>query len=149
MLMTFGAVFTYYANHLLAHESTLKLTLVGSIPPFLALSCSILWGRLLDSGYHLPINAIGGASSTAGLVALMFTGGNGAYRSGSYSGVLLATLPVGLGQSCYFVTFSHVAKTWFPHCKGLAIGVGASGAAIGERIKSSLGKTALIELARR
>jgi MFS transporter, MCT family, solute carrier family 16 (monocarboxylic acid transporters), member 10 len=132
MLMTFGAIFTYYANHLLAHVSTMRLCLIGSIPPFLALSCSIVWGRLLDSGYHLPINAIGGAFSTAGLVGLMFTGGNGTYGSGSYTGVLLSTFPIGLGQSCYFVTFGHVAKTWFPHCKGLAIGMGASGAAVGK-----------------
>lgn len=108
MLMTFGAVFTYYANHLLAHVSTLKLCLVGSIAPFLALSYSIIWSRLLDPGYHLPI-AIGGAFSTAGLVALIFTGGNGEYGSESYAGVLLSTLPIGFGQSCYFVTFSHVA----------------------------------------
>lgn len=129
--MTFGAVFTYYANHLLVHVSTLKLCLVGSVPPFMALFCSILWGRLLDSGYHLPINAIGGVFSTAGLVGLMFSAGNGSYGSGTYTGVLLSAFPIGLGQSCYFVTFSHVAKTWFPRCTGLAIGIGASGAAFG------------------
>lgn len=134
--MTFGAVSTYYANHLLAHVSTLQLCLVGSIPPFLALSCSIIWSRLLDSGYHVPINAIGGAFSTVGLVALMFTGGDGKYGSGNYAGVLLSTVPIGFGQSCYFVTFSHVAKTWFPHCKGLAIGIGASGAAVGKEFDS-------------
>jgi hypothetical protein len=149
MLMTFGSVFTYYAKHLLAHISTLKLCLVGSIPPFLALFCSIIWGRLLDSGYHLPINAIGGALSTAGLVALMFTGGNGTYRAGSYIGTLLSMIPIGLGQSCYFVTFSHVAKTWFPQCKGLAIGIGASGAALGEKDRLTLARRALTERCRR
>jgi hypothetical protein len=70
--------------------------------------------------------------STAGLVALMFTGGDGTFGSGNYVGVLLATFPIGLGQSCYFVTFAHVAKTWFPGCRGLAVGVAASGAAVGE-----------------
>lgn len=132
MLMTFGAVFSYYSNHLLVHISTLKLCLVGSVPPFLALACSVLWGRLLDSGLHVRINAIGGMCSTAGLIALMYTGGDGSYGSGSYPGVLLAAFPIGLGQSCYFVTFGHVAKTWFPHCKGLAIGMAASGAAVGK-----------------
>jgi hypothetical protein len=132
MLMTFGAVFTYYANHLLAHVSTFKLCLIGSLPPFLALFFALLWGRLLDSGLHLPINAIGGLLSTGGLLLLMFTGGNGSFQSGSYSGVLLATFPIGVGQSCYFITFAHVAKSWFPGCKGLAIGVAASGAAVGE-----------------
>jgi len=132
--MTFGAVFAYYANHLLAHVSTLKLCLIGSLPPFLALFFAILWGRLLDSGLHLPVNAIGGLLSTAGLVALMFTGGDGTFQSGSYRGVLLATFPIGFGQSCYYVTYAHVAKTWFPRCRGLAIGVAASGAAVGEVI---------------
>lgn len=129
--MTFGAVFSYYAHHLLAHISTMKLCLIGSIPPFLALAFSIFWGRLLDSGYHLAINAIGGLLSTAGLLGLMFTGGDGMYASGSYIGVFLATIPIGLGQSCYFVTYGHVAKTWFPHCRGVAIGIAASGAAVG------------------
>ena len=132
--MTFGAVFAYYANHLLAHVSTLKLCLIGSLPPFLALFFAILWGRLLGSGLHLPVNAIGGLLSTAGLVALMFTGGDGTFQSGSYRGVLLATFPIGFGQSCYYVTYAHVAKTWFPRCRGLAIGVAASGAAVGEVI---------------
>ena len=141
--MTFGSVFSYYANHLLSHVSTMKLCMVGSIPPFLALACSIFWGRLIDSGYHRSINAIGGLFSTAGLMGLMYTGGDGSHGAGYFKGVLIAAFPIGLGQSCYFVTFGHVAKTWFPQCRGLAIGIAASGAAVGEYLRLSLGQTEL------
>ena len=49
----------------------------------------------------------------------------------SFKAILLATIPIGVGQSIYFLAAPHMVKTWFPKHKGLAMGISNSGAAVG------------------
>jgi MFS transporter, MCT family, solute carrier family 16 (monocarboxylic acid transporters), member 10 len=130
--MTYGTVLSYYISHLLPNTSKLLICLIGAVPGFFVLAMSLLWGRLLDAGHHKKINIFGGVCLTAGMIGLAFSGGNGTYGAGKVWAILLAAIPVGIGQSCYFVAAPHTAATWFPKCKGRAIGFTNSGAALGE-----------------
>ena len=129
--MTHGTILSYYSEHLMPKVSKTLLCLVGAIPGFLLLSLALLWGRLLDAGQHRSINIFASFSLTLGLVGLAFTGGKGKYGDGKYWAILLASIPMGAGQSCFFLTAPHVAKSWYPDHKGFAMGITNSGAAIG------------------
>lgn len=128
--MTYGTMLAFYVRYLIPGTSETWIALAGGIPPFCLLAFAILWGRLLDAGRHTALNIIAGLFLTGGLVALAFTGDDD-YDSGSYWKILLASIPMGIGQSIYFLTAPHVAKTWHPEHKGLAMGITNSGAAIG------------------
>lgn len=129
--MTFGTILAYYTTHLMPKTSKVLITLIGAIAPFSVLSMSGLHGRLLDAGHHRKINVVGSILITAGLTGMAFTGGDGTYGQGIWWAILLAAVPVGIGESCFFVSCAHVATTWFPERKGLAVGFTSTGAAIG------------------
>lgn len=106
------------------------VALAGAVPPFCLLALSLPWGRLLDAGHHRELNIAAGIFLTGGLIALAFTG-NDTYNSGRYWAILLASIPMGIGQSIYFLAAPQMAKTWHPSHKGFAMGITNSGAAIG------------------
>ncbi|RMZ91048.1 hypothetical protein DV736_g1713, partial [Chaetothyriales sp. CBS 134916] len=62
---------------------------------------------------------------------MAFTGGQGRVGDGQYWAIMLAVVPVGIGQSIYFLAAPHMAKTWFPKHKGFSMGITNSGAAVG------------------
>lgn len=128
--MTYGTMLAFYVRYLIPGTSATLVALAGAIPPFCLLAFAILWGCLLDAGHHTALNCVAGLFLTAGLVALAFTGSDD-YGSGSYWKILLASIPMGIGQSIYFLTAPHVAKTWHPQHKGLAMGITNCGAAVG------------------
>ena len=130
--MTHGTILSYYSRFLMPEVSKTLLCLVGAIPALLVLGFSLLWGRLLDAGNHRKINIFAGVCITLGMTGLAFTGGKDRYGDGKYWAILTASIPIGLGQSCYFLTAPHVAKSWLPKRKGLAMGITNSGAALGE-----------------
>lgn len=140
MIMTFGSILTFYTRHLLPNTSKKALSLVGAVPPFFVLGMSLLWGRLLDAGHHRKVNTFAGICLTLGLTGLAFTGSDGDYGDGHYWQILLASIPIGLGQSCYFLAAPHMAKTWYPARKGFAMGITNSGAAIGRFTAQSEGE---------
>lgn len=129
--MTFGTILAYYTDYLLPTTPKYLLTLVGTVPPFLLLALALFWGRLLDAGHHRKLNAIAGACLVSGLTGLAFTGGDDKMGSGKYWAILLAAIPMGVGQSIYFLAAPHMAKTWLPNNKGFAMGITNSGAALG------------------
>jgi MFS family permease len=131
LIMTFGAILAYYTDFLLPTTPTYLLTLVGTIPPFLVLALALFWGRLLDAGHHRKLNIIAAVCLVSGLVGLIFTGGNGDMGDGKYWAILLTTIPMGIGESIYFLAAPHMAKTWFPNNKGFAMGITNGGAALG------------------
>jgi MFS family permease len=131
MIMTFGTILAYYTDHLLPSTPKYLLTLVGTIPPFLLLALALFWGRLLDAGHHRKLNILAGLCLVGGLTGLAFTGGDDELGSGKYWAILLAAIPMGIGQSIYFLAAPHMAKTWFPNNKGFAMGITNSGAALG------------------
>ena len=131
MIMTFGTILAYYTDYLLPTTPKYQLTLIGTIPPFLLLALALFWGRLLDAGHHRKLNIIAALCLVGGLTGLAFTAGNGGMGDGKYWAILLAAIPMGIGQSIYFLGAPHMAKTWFPNNKGFAMGVTNSGAALG------------------
>lgn len=131
MIMTFGTILAYYTEFLLPTTPKYQLTLVGTIPPFLLLALALIWGRLLDAGHHRKLNIIAGVCLVGGLTGLAFTAGNDEMGDGKYWAILLAAIPMGVGQSIYFLAAPHMAKTWFPNNKGFAMGITNSGAALG------------------
>lgn len=130
--MTHGTILSYYSRFLMPQVSKTLLCLVGAIPALFVLGLSLLWGRLLDAGHHRKTNIFAGLCITAGLSGLAFTGGEDRYGDGHYWAILLASILIGFGQSCYFLTAPHVAKSWHPNRKGFAMGVTNSGASLGE-----------------
>lgn len=64
------------------------------------------------------------------MISLAFTGNNN-YNSGKYWAIVLASIPLGIGQSIYVLTAPRMAITWYPKHKGLAMGITNCGAAIG------------------
>ncbi|RMZ83019.1 hypothetical protein DV737_g1783, partial [Chaetothyriales sp. CBS 132003] len=131
MIMAFGTVLSYYSKHLMPRVSMKELSLIGAIPPFCLLSLALFWGRLLDAGHHRILNSIAGVLVTGGFIGMAFTGGQGRVGDGKYWAILLAVIPVGIGQSIYFLAAPHMAKTWFPRHKGFSMGITNSGAAVG------------------
>ncbi|KAK5073443.1 hypothetical protein LTR64_007419 [Lithohypha guttulata] len=130
LIMTYGTILAFYVRYLIPGVNETAIALAGAIPPFCLLALALPWGRLLDAGHHHLLNAAAGVLLTGGMVALAFTGGN-EYDSGKYWAILLASIPVGIGQSIYFMAAPQMAKTWHPKHKGFAMGITNSGAAIG------------------
>ena len=79
------------------------------------------------------LGATGGILTTLGLFLLSVSSGSGGQGEGKYWAIWLTQgLIVGLGMSCKFVYSSQVVASWFVERRGLAIGITASGASIGE-----------------
>lgn len=130
LIMTYGAILAFYVRYLIPHTKETAVALAGAVPPFCLLALALPWGRLLDAGHHRLLNVIAGVLLTGGMVSLAFTGRND-YDSGRYWAILLASIPMGIGQSIYFLAVPQMAKTWYPKHKGLAMGITNAGAALG------------------
>ena len=130
LIMTYGTILAFYVRYLIPGVSATAVALAGATPPFCLLALALPWGRLLDAGYHRMLNITAGVFLTGGVIALAFTGSD-EYNSGKYWAILLASIPMGIGQSIYFLAAPQMAKTWHPKHKGLAMGITNSGAAIG------------------
>jgi len=130
LIMTYGAILAFYVRYLIPDVPETLVALAGAIPPFCLLALALPWGRLLDAGHLRVLNVVAGVFLTGGMVSLAFTGDDD-YNSGKYWAILLASIPMGIGQSIYFIAAPQMAKTWHPKNKGLAMGVTNCGAAIG------------------
>ena len=132
--MTYGTILAYYNKFLMPEVSKALLCTMGGIPGFMLLFLALLWGRLLDAGYHRKLNLLAGIMLATGWTGLAFTGGKGRYGDGKPWAILLACFPIGIAQSVYFLTAPHVARSWFAKNPGLAMGITNSGAALGKLI---------------
>lgn len=130
LIMTYGTILAFYVRYLIPNTEELLCTLAGAIPPFCLLALAVPWGRLLDAGHHRELNIAAGVLLTGGVIGLAFTGTDD-YNSGKYWAIVLSSVPMGTGQSIYFLAAPQMAKTWHPNHKGLAMGITNSGAAIG------------------
>ncbi|KAF2399993.1 MFS general substrate transporter [Trichodelitschia bisporula] len=131
LVNAYGTFASFYMQELLPGRNMLLLNLVGSTESFLVLIFSFAVGRILDAGYHRALLAAGFILVPTGMGALSRAAGNGGYNQGNYGLIwLFQGLIMGLGMSCFFVTSSQIAATWFAKKKALAIGIVASGASI-------------------
>ena len=130
LIMTYGTILAFYVRYLIPNTEELLITLAGAIPPFCLLALAVPWGRLLDAGHYRELNILAGIFLTGGMTCLAFTGDDD-YNSGQYWAILLASIPMGIGQSIYFLAAPQMAKTWHPKHKGLAMGFTNCGAAVG------------------
>ena len=86
------------------------------------------------------LGAAGGILTTLGMFLLSVSAGSGGQGEGKYWAIWLTQgLTVGLGMSFKFVYSSQVVAGWFVQRRGLAIGITASGASIGESPSSPCG----------
>lgn len=151
LIMTYGTILSYFTIHLLRSTNSTKLSLIGALPPFVRiltlpipsvsppltppqflLALALPFGSLLDRGHHRRLNICAAFLVTVSLFSLAFTTQrhNREIR-GRYYAVLLCAVPLGLGQSIFFLSSSHVARTWLPRRTGVALGVVNAGAALG------------------
>lgn len=130
LIITYGTILAFYTRHLIPFVSDPLIVLAGGVEPFCCLLLALIWGRLLDAGHHAKLLVGAGGSLTLGFIALAFTGSD-AFNSGHYWAIILASFPIGIGMSIFWMTAPQVSKTWMPQRKGLAMGITNSGASIG------------------
>ena len=127
----YGTFLSFYQETLLPETSFTYLSLIGSTQCFLVLLMSGPVGRLLDANHSMPLKLVGSLLTTLGLLLLSVVNIEGKYGQGSWIYTWLTQgLVVGFGMSCFFVSSSQIASTWFQRKKAFAIGVVASGASI-------------------
>ena len=135
LVNAYGTFASYYKQHLLPGTDLLLWNLIGSTESFIVLALSFVVGRLLDANYARHLIVLGALLLTLGMFLLSTVNGNGTRDEGDYGLTWLTQgFVVGLGMSCFFVSSSQVAATWFIHTKAIAIGIVASGASIGKSL---------------
>ncbi|OQO08008.1 hypothetical protein B0A48_06801 [Cryoendolithus antarcticus] len=128
-----GTYQSYYNQHLLpVGERSLAWTnFLGATQCFIVLGLSGVVGRILDAGHIKWLIVIGSALLITSTFSLSAACGNGGPGEGNYWYIWLAqSVGSGLGMSCFFVSSSWVACTWFKETKSFAVGFVASGAAV-------------------
>lgn len=133
LVNAYGTFASYYKQHLLPGTDLLLWNLVGSTESFIVLALSFVVGRLVDANYSRHLIVLGALLLTLGMFLLSTVNGSGTRDEGNY-GLTWFTqgFVVGLGMSCFFVSSSQVAATWFIYTKAIAIGIVASGASVGK-----------------
>ncbi|KAF2728254.1 MFS general substrate transporter [Polyplosphaeria fusca] len=131
LVNAYGTFSSFYVGNTLRNNDQLELNLIGSTQSFLVLLFSAPVGRLLDAGHHRYVVATGALLVPFGIFMLSVVHPNNDNALASYIGIWLTQgLLVGLGMSCFFVSSSQIAATWFRNRKGLAVGFVACGASI-------------------
>ncbi|KAF2768533.1 MFS general substrate transporter [Teratosphaeria nubilosa] len=128
----YGTYSSYYMQELLGEGTDiLLLNLIGSTQSFMVLLLSAPVGRFLDAGHHKLLIAVGSVIVVLGSFLLSVVNGHAQPGQGNYGLIWLTQgFVTGVGMSCFFVTSSQVAATWFRKRRSFAVGVVASGASI-------------------
>lgn len=133
LVIGYGTFSSYYLGYPLKGRDQLQLNLIGSTQSGLVLLFSGPVGRLLDAGHFRWVIGTGCFLVPLGMFMLSIAVPIGVNVQGNYLYIWLTQgLVTGLGMACFFVTSSQVVSTWFIDQKGLAIGVVACGASVGE-----------------
>ena len=137
LVNAYGTFSSYYQQHLLPGKDLLLWNLVGSTQCFVVLLCSLIVGRIADADHSRFLMGLGGVSITAAMFVLSTVNGDGGQGQGNYIAIwAVQGLFQGLGMSCFFVTSSQVAATWFGKRTPVAIGIVASGASVCESLET-------------
>ncbi|KAI8716623.1 MFS domain-containing protein [Fusarium sp. LHS14.1] len=124
ILNTFGAYQTYYESGELFDASSSDISWVGSIAAFLLLFAGIFVGPVFDRGYLRTLLLVGSFMVVFGHMMLSLCD--------SLWQVLLAQgFVIGIGAGCLFVPCVAIIPQYFSTMMGTALGIAASGSALG------------------
>ena len=131
-----GAFQTFYEENLLSDQTSSNISWVGSLQAFLLMFVGAISGPIFDAGY---LRALLGAGTFLTVFGMMMTSICSAY----WQVVLAQGITVGIGCGCLFVPSVAILPTYFSTKKSLALGIGASGSSLGERIGRDCGVAVL------
>ncbi|KAI8665516.1 MFS domain-containing protein [Fusarium sp. Ph1] len=124
ILNTFGAYQTYYESGELFDASSSDISWVGSIAAFLLLFVGIFVGPVFDRGYLRTLLLVGSFMVVFGHMMLSLCD--------TLWQVLLAQgFVIGIGAGCLFVPCVAIIPQYFSTRMGTALGIAASGSALG------------------
>ncbi|KAE8368982.1 major facilitator superfamily domain-containing protein [Aspergillus caelatus] len=124
ILNTFGAYQTYYESGKLFTASSSDISWVGSIAAFMLLFVGLFVGPIYDRGFLRTLLIVGGFMVVFGHMMLSLCK--------TFWQVLLAQgFVVGIGTGCLFVPCVAIIPQYFSTKMGMAMGVAASGSALG------------------
>ncbi|KAK8197009.1 major facilitator superfamily domain-containing protein [Phyllosticta capitalensis] len=131
LVNAYGTFASYYKDVLLPNQDALFFNFFGATECFMVLALSGVVGRLLDAGFYRYLTGTGFVITTLSFFMLSISNGEGKKGDGNVGLIWLTHgFLDGLGMSCFFVSSSQIAATWFVKRKSLAIGIVASGASI-------------------
>ncbi|KNG83909.1 putative MFS monocarboxylate transporter [Aspergillus nomiae NRRL 13137] len=124
ILNTFGAYQTYYESGVLFTASSSDISWVGSIAAFMLLFVGLFVGPIYDRGFLRTLLIVGGFMVVFGHMMLSLCK--------TFWQVLLAQgFVVGIGTGCLFVPCVAIIPQYFSTKMGMAMGIAASGSALG------------------
>ncbi|CBF89303.1 hypothetical protein AN0528.2 [Aspergillus nidulans FGSC A4] len=124
ILNTFGAYQTYYESGNLFTASSSNISWVGSIAAFMLLFVGLFVGPIYDKGYLRTLLVVGSFGVVFGHMMLSLCK--------EFWQVLLAQgFVVGIGTGCLFVSCVAIIPQYFSTKMGAAMGIAASGSALG------------------
>ncbi|EIT73087.1 putative MFS monocarboxylate transporter [Aspergillus flavus] len=124
ILNTFGAYQTYYESGALFTASSSNISWVGSIAAFMLLFVGLFVGPIYDRGFLRTLLIVGGFMVVFGHMMLSLCK--------TFWQVLLAQgFVVGIGTGCLFVPCVAIIPQYFSTKMGMAMGIAASGSALG------------------
>ncbi|KAL4735893.1 major facilitator superfamily domain-containing protein [Aspergillus similis] len=124
ILNTFGAYQTYYESGDLFTASSSNISWVGSIAAFMLLFVGLFVGPVYDKGYLRTLLLVGSFGVVFGHMMLSLCK--------EFWQVLLAQgFVVGIGTGCLFVPCVAIIPQYFSTKMGAAMGIAASGSAMG------------------
>jgi MFS family permease len=118
-----GAFQTYYENTYPSWSAS-QISWIGSIQAFFLMGFGIVAGPLYDQGYVRFLVWIG---SFLCVLGLMLTSISSKY----WHFILAQGVMFGLGSGCLFIPSIAVLPAYFDKKQALALGIGASGSALG------------------
>ena len=124
ILNAFGAYQTYYESGALFTASSSDISWVGSIAAFMLLFVGLFVGPIYDRGFLRTLLIVGGLMVVFGHMMLSLCK--------TFWQVLLAQgFVVGIGTGCLFVPCVAIIPQYFSTKMGMAMGIAASGSALG------------------
>ncbi|RKF64578.1 Fujikurins efflux protein [Erysiphe neolycopersici] len=131
LINTFGVFQNYYHHTLLPDNDPSSISWIGSLQVFLLFFIGAFSGNLLDMGFFRTLLLSGSILIVLGLLMTSF--------ATSYWQFLFSQgVCIGLGNGLLFCPSLSVVSTYFTSKRSIAIGIGASGSAIGGIIYPAL-----------
>ena len=124
VVQSFGAYQTYYESNLLSHYRPSNISWIGTTQASLLIVVGILSGPFYDKGYFRHMIIIGSFLIVFGLMMLSIT-------DQYFSIFLTQGLTVGLGSGLTYIPSLAIVSSYFSTKRAFAIGVAASGSALG------------------
>lgn len=120
-------VFQTYYERIFPDQSSSNISWIGSIQVFLLIALGVVTGPLYDHGFLRTLVCTGAFLVVVGMMTVSLCT--------EYWQLLLSQgVLVGLGSGCLFVPSIAVLPTYFDTRQSLALGIGASGSALGMQI---------------